>query len=162
MTDLILDTERLRLVLDSAEATRDWIDELGPEIRAQLSAEWLALVEAADEADPWVHGFRMVQRDSDTVIGSCGFKGPPSAEGAVEIAYQVEPDWQGQGYATESARALAAYAAGQGGVRVVRAHTLPEENASTRVLTKCGFECVGEVIDPDDGPVWRWERRGGR
>lgn len=162
MTDLILDTERLRLVLDSAEATRDWIDELGPEIRAQLSAEWLALVEAADEADPWVHGFRMVQRDSDTVIGSCGFKGPPSAEGAVEIAYQVEPDWQGQGYATESARALAAYAAGQGGVTVVRAHTLPEENASTRVLSKCGFECVGEVIDPDDGPVWRWERRGGR
>jgi len=45
-----------------------------------------------------------------------------------------------------------------GQVRVVRAHTLPEANASTRVLTKCGFQRIGEVIDPEDGLVWRWER----
>ena len=31
-------------------------------------------------------------------------------------------------------------------------------NASTRVLTKCGFRHIGQVIDPEDGPVWRWER----
>jgi RimJ/RimL family protein N-acetyltransferase len=44
-------------------------------------------------------------------------------------------------------------------VQVVRAHTFAESNASARVLTKCGFHHAGEVIDPDDGPVWRWERR---
>ncbi len=38
------------------------------------------------------------------------------------------------------------------------AHTCPEPNASTRVLTKCGFRRVGEVMDPDDGLVWRWEK----
>jgi len=27
-----------------------------------------------------------------------------------------------------------------------------------RVLECCGFECVGEVMDPEDGLVWRWER----
>src|SRR6266702_2366495 len=43
-------------------------------------------------------------------------------------------------------------------VRLVRAHTLPEENASTRVLLKCGFRHLGTVVDPEDGPVWRWER----
>jgi RimJ/RimL family protein N-acetyltransferase len=42
-------------------------------------------------------------------------------------------------------------------VRLVRAHTLPESNASTRVLTNCGFRKTAEVVDPDDGPVWRWE-----
>jgi hypothetical protein len=26
------------------------------------------------------------------------------------------------------------------------------------VLTKCGFQYVGEVIDPDDGLVWRFEK----
>ena len=36
---------------------------------------------------------------------------------------------------------------------------LPEANASGRVLAKCGFRRVGEVIDPDDGVVWRWEIR---
>ena len=35
------------------------------------------------------------------------------------------------------------------------------EIASTRVLTKCGFSRIGEVIDPDDGLVWRWEKRLG-
>ncbi len=38
------------------------------------------------------------------------------------------------------------------------AHTLPAPNASTRVLAKCGFERTGEVEDPEDGLVWRWER----
>ena len=44
-------------------------------------------------------------------------------------------------------------------MRLVRAHTLPHENASTRVLTKCKFSCVGEVMGPEDGLVWRWELR---
>ncbi|MGH7631966.1 MAG: hypothetical protein ACREOF_21740 [Gemmatimonadales bacterium] len=30
-------------------------------------------------------------------------------------------------------------------------------NASARVLEKLGFRRLGEVIDPEDGPVWRWE-----
>jgi RimJ/RimL family protein N-acetyltransferase len=42
---------------------------------------------------------------------------------------------------------------------LIRAHTLPEMNASCRVLEKAGFKRLGEVIDPEDGLVWRWERR---
>ena len=76
----------------------------------------------------------------------------------MEIAYGIAPEHQGKGYATEAAEALTAYAFGSGQVRVVRAHTLPESNASGRVLTKCGFRNIGEVIDPEDGLVWRWEK----
>jgi len=32
-------------------------------------------------------------------------------------------------------------------------------NASQRVLAKCGFQYVGEITDPEDGLVWRFERR---
>ena len=88
-----------------------------------------------------------------------GFKGPPDAEGVVEIAYGIVEGYQGRGYATEIARALMSYAAGSGRANTIRAHTLPETNASTRVLEKCGFQCMGEVIDPEDGSVWRWECR---
>lgn len=42
-------------------------------------------------------------------------------------------------------------------IRAFRAHTLPEVNASTRVLEKCGFRHAAEIHDPVDGPVWRWE-----
>ena len=44
------------------------------------------------------------------------------------------------------------------GVRLVCAHTLPESPASQGVLTKCGFKFAGERVDPEDGPVWRFER----
>jgi [ribosomal protein S5]-alanine N-acetyltransferase len=130
-----------------------------PEMRKELSAAWLSMLEASSEIDPWVHGFTLIHESSGTAVGSCGFKGPPDAEGMVEIAYAIAPEHQGKGYATEAAAALVTYAFGSDAVRLVRAHTLPMPNASTRVLTKCGFQKVGEVIDPDDGLVWRWEYR---
>ena len=126
--------------------------------KAELSPDWLARVRVATTADPWTLGFALVHRVTNVVIGTCGFKGPPGADAMVEIAYGVASDHQGHGYATEAAEALVAYAFGSGKVRVVRAHTFLEANASTRVLAKCGFRPVGEVIDPEDGPVWRWEK----
>jgi hypothetical protein len=36
--------------------------------------------------------------------------------------------------------------------------TLPEENASNKALKRNGFGFAGEVDDPEDGLVWRWER----
>lgn len=133
------------------------IELMSPSERAQLSADWLARFHASTAADPWVHGFRLVHRDSGAVVGPCSFKGPPAA-GVVEIAYGVSPDQQGKGYATEAAQALVAYAFSFGEVRVLRAHTLPDATASTRVLAKCGFRHVGDVIDPEDGLVCRFER----
>jgi len=94
------------------------------------------------------------------VVGSCGFKGPTTAEGIVEIAYGIAPEYQGNGYATQAARELVGFARSDGKIRVVRAHTLAEKNASTRVLDKCSLRWIGEVEHPDDGLVWRWEYAG--
>jgi RimJ/RimL family protein N-acetyltransferase len=77
----------------------------------------------------------------------------------VEISYGIDPDHRGKGYATEAAAALVSYAFGDSRVRVVRAHTFENANASTRVLTRCGFRYIGEVIDAEDGLVWRWQKR---
>lgn len=129
-----------------------------PSDKKELSADWLERLRTSTSADPWIHGFSMVHRESETVVGACGFKAPPSADGFVEIAYGVAREYQGKGYATEAAQALTNYAFASGKVRVVLAHTRPEPNASTRVLTKCGFRRIGEVIDPEDGLVWRWEK----
>ncbi|MEP7336182.1 MAG: GNAT family N-acetyltransferase [Acidobacteriota bacterium] len=124
----------------------------------EVSPAWLAQLRASVEADPWVYGFAVVHKESSSVIGNLGFKGPPDQDGVVEIAYGIVPGFQGRGYATEAAAAGVAFAFGSSTVRLVRAHTLPTPNASTRVLSKCGFERTGEVVDPDDGLVWRWER----
>ncbi len=110
-------------------------------------------------ADPWHHEFLVVHRDGGAVIGTAGFKGPPYATGMVEIAYGIIPGFAGRGYATEAASALVVFAFDSERVMVIWAHTLPESNASTRVLIKCGFDHVGAIVDPEDGLVWRWERR---
>lgn len=151
-------TKSLTLVPLTREETRASIDQMPPHVRAEVSPVWLARLDGSSAIDPWIHGFALVHQASGSVVGRCGFKGPPEADGVVEIAYGVEPEHQGKGYATEAAGALVNYAFSHGEVRVVRAHTLPEPNASTRVLTRCGFRRIGEVIDPEDGLVWRWER----
>ena len=102
--------------------------------------------------------FLAVEPGSRLVVGSCAYKGPPAADGAVEIAYFTFPPYEGKGYATAMARRLIALAGAPPPARTVRAHTLPERNASVSILEKLGFVHLGEVVDPDDGPVWRWER----
>jgi ribosomal-protein-alanine N-acetyltransferase len=160
MSTTHLETKNLRLAPQTREDVRAYVDQMEPQARAGLSPAWLALIEGSSPANPWIHGFTIVHRASGSVIGKCGFKGPPDADGVVEIAYGVNPEHEGKGYATEAAGALVSYAFSHREVRVVRAHTLPESNASTRVLTKCNFRRVGEVIDSEDGLVWRWETTG--
>ncbi|HEY6157699.1 MAG TPA: GNAT family N-acetyltransferase [Gemmatimonadales bacterium] len=125
---------------------------------SDVSQDWLDMLRSSSQPDPWRHGFFVVHRDARCVIGSAGFKGPPDSAGMVEIAYGIVPSFEGQGYATEAAAELVRFALASGGIRLLRAHTLPVANASTRVLAKCGFHHTGTVVDPDDGPVWRWER----
>lgn len=158
MSGSSVETSRLRLVPQTRDDLRALVEGMEPHETAELSPVWLALLDGSAPADPWIHGFALIHRASGSVIGRCGFKGPPDADGVVELAYGVAPAHQGNGYATEAAEALAAYAFGDSQVRLVRAHTLPEPNASGRVLTKCGFRRVGEVVHPEDGLVWRWEK----
>jgi RimJ/RimL family protein N-acetyltransferase len=145
-------------MLRTRDETRAEIAQMKPDEKAAVSPAWLALLEGSSQADPWIHGFTLIDRVNSRAVGQCGFKGPPGTDGVVEIAYGIAPEHQGKGYATEAAAALTDYAFRQREVRAVRAHTLPENNASTRVLTKCGFRRVGEVIEPEDGLVWRWEK----
>lgn len=149
----------VRLVPITLAEVREMVEAMSSSEKVELSAAWLEQLQTSTAADPWKHGFSVVHGDDSVIVGKGGFKGPPSADGVVEIAYMVMPEYQGRGFGTATAQALADYAFSSGQVRCARAHTLPEPNASTRILTRCGFEYLGEVVDPDDGLVWRWEKR---
>jgi [ribosomal protein S5]-alanine N-acetyltransferase len=122
-----------------------------------VSPAWTASLRTIKGSDPWRLGFGVIDKETRSVIGAASFKGPPDAGGMVEIAYGIVPSFQGRGYATEAARALIDFAQNEANVQQIIAHTMPEANASTRVLKNCGFAFAGEVIDPEDGRVWRWE-----
>jgi RimJ/RimL family protein N-acetyltransferase len=110
MNPTYLETARLRLVLRTRDETRAEIARMKPDEKAAVSPAWLALLEGSSQADPWIHGFTLIDRASGGTIGQCGFKGPPGTDGVVEIAYGIAPEHQGKGYATEAAAALTDYA----------------------------------------------------
>lgn len=114
-----------------------------------------ALAAVRDRPDQtW--GTHLFLADDGALVGFGGWKGPP-VDGAAELGYAVAPARQGRGIATAVVHELVARGAAAGLATVV-AHTLAEENASTAVLAKAGFAKVADVDDPDDGPIWRWER----
>lgn len=123
-----------------------------------IAADTVRFLASSGAATPWV-GYLALEGPIRRVVGTCGFKGGPDADGAVEIAYFTFPGEEGRGVAVAMAAAMVQLASAAGpDVAIVRAHTLPERNASCRVLEKAGFHRAGNVVDPEDGPVWRWER----
>lgn len=105
------------------------------------------------EAAAW--GARLfVAGDPPELVGWGGFKGPPD-DGVVELGYEIAEARRRRGLATAAARAMLAEAFADRRVTAVIAHTLPERNASTRVLEKVGFRRDGETRE-DGVPVWRF------
>ncbi len=119
----------------------------------EILAETCALLTRDPRTDPW--GSYVVHLDG-LPIGIAAFKSAPSATGEVEIAYMTFPAFEGRGHATRTVAALVAIAEATGAIPI--AHTLPEENASNKALRRNGFAYAGEIMDPEDGLVWRWER----
>jgi RimJ/RimL family protein N-acetyltransferase len=158
MGTVVIPTARLDLVLQSPDEVLAWVAAMPEADRAEVSPDWLARVRATPPGDPWALSYTAVERATGRPVGGCAFKGPPDADGVVEVAYGIDPPHRGRGLATEVAAGLVGFAAATGQVRVVRAHTRPDNPASARVLVKCGFHPVGKVIDPEDGLVERWER----
>jgi [ribosomal protein S5]-alanine N-acetyltransferase len=137
----------------AAEGLREFL--LGPEV----APGYIEMLSSSSEPDIWRHGFALLDRESEVVAGNAAFVAPPDEKGEVEIAYGIVPAFEGRGYATQAARALTEFALAEERVTWVKAHTLPENNASTRVLEKNEFTFVGEIHHPEDGLIWRWERR---
>jgi RimJ/RimL family protein N-acetyltransferase len=123
----------------------------------QVPPSYLEGVKSASGPDVWKFGFAVMIPAENCWVGCASYKGPPDADGMVEIAYAIAPSREGHGLATLAAAALVRHASTNAEVKIIRAHTLPEKNASGRVLEKCGFAFVGEAIEPEDGLVWRWE-----
>ena len=98
-----------------------------------------------------------IHKDDKKLIGSCGYKGSPTSEGNVEIGYEVISEYRQKGLGTEIAKGLVSNAFKFDNVKMIIAHTLPSGNASTNILTRLGFDKVSEIIDPEDGLIWRWE-----
>lgn len=160
---VLLDHDALALLAESREDFESaWHIRVGEAAQAVSETADMTrqMLEACPRDVPW-GAYLVADVDTREVVGTCAFKDAPNAEGEVEIAYHTYPGFEGRGYARAMAARLLDIA--RSAKRVV-AHTLPQQDASTRVLERLGFARTGELRDAEDGLVWRWElgaaRRG--
>jgi [ribosomal protein S5]-alanine N-acetyltransferase len=167
----MIETKRLQLIacnkmhlnalLQSEQALADLLG-------VELAENWLVFPESIGfipqalkmlESNPQILRWGMhlfVHKGENKIIGNGGFKGVPDENGMVEIGYAVSPVYEKQGLATEAARGMIEYAFSWANVQMVDAHTLAEENASVKVLRKCGMTRIAEKHDEEDGDIWQW------
>lgn len=127
-----------------------------PAQAAEVIASTRSLYRRNGFAPPWI-GY--LAFEGNTCVGTCAFTGAPR-DGEVEIAYFTFPGNEGRGVATRMAAELLRIARAHpaAGICVI-AHTLPEENASTTILRRLGFDWLGVIDHPEDGTVWKWRER---
>lgn len=145
MGDLDGDRVTLRpMVLDDARAMADLLED--DEEAASLTSR---IPVPCDEAGArsWIassgeHTFAVVRREDGRFVGAVGLthEGPRVGLGC----WIGRPYWN-RGYAAEAVSLVLDHAR-RIGVRSVEAVVLPENSASARVLTKLGFEVIGETF----------------
>jgi [ribosomal protein S5]-alanine N-acetyltransferase len=109
-----------------------------------------------NDGDTRFGSYFVILENEKRLIGTGGFKGHPDIVGYVEIGYEIDKNYQNQGYATELVNGLIYFTFGEGYQKII-AHTLPENNASGIVLKKNGFKFKSIVCDPEDGMLWKYE-----
>lgn len=98
-----------------------------------------------------------VLKRTNSVIGTGGYKGKPDLSNCVEIGYEIAPAFRKNAFGLEVASALIFDAFQNRMVDSIVAHTLPEKNASTAILLKCGMQFISTIEDPEDGLIWKWQ-----
>jgi ribosomal-protein-alanine N-acetyltransferase len=124
-----------------------------PEVASEVCRATVDLYRKAGFEEPWIGYLALAD---EAPVGTCGYKGKPQG-GRVEIAYFTFSEFEGCGYASAMAARLVTIAREHDPSVVVAAQTLPERNASHRVLEKLGFRYVDTIDHPEDGTVWEWE-----
>ncbi|WP_248959714.1 GNAT family N-acetyltransferase [Sphaerisporangium perillae] len=156
-TDHRILAERVELVPLAVEDADEMAEVLGgeelytfiggsPPTRESLRARYTRLVasRSADGSQDWYNW--IVRRGPDgQAVGTVQATVTDGGRHA-EIAWVVGLAWQGQGYASEAATALAGWL-GARGVSRITAHVHPDHHASMAVARHAGLEPTGDFHD---------------
>ena len=150
-------TKRLRLVpLDAAQMElfclgQEKLDDAmklaeSKTVRDEHLDEAYAQMREACAQNPrtyfWYTNWQIILKEENRSIGSLCFMGEPDADGNTELGYGIDEPYRGKGYASEAVKAVSEWAFAKGAY-YVSAQTQADNDASKRVLEKCGFKPAG-------------------
>ncbi len=163
-----LNTERLRLIPLSAENLKLLIENpvemglrlslsesdrfLSPELRQAMEIRLSKLL-VDEENYEWYTNWLIVSKDQNCTIGGVMLKGLPNEYGEVVIGYYTHPEYQGNGYMTETINSMKNWLLNQSNVMYVIADTEKDNIPSHRVLEKLGAELYKET---DELYFWKF------
>jgi [ribosomal protein S5]-alanine N-acetyltransferase len=167
----VIHTARLDLVVAAEEQLRAELESpgaLAASLACDLPASWPPELYDADAVryslgwllkhpseSEWGFYYFIERAPTGTrpiLVGAGGFKGPPDAEGVVELGYSIVTERHRRGYATEAVRGMLTFAFSSPRVTTVIGQTLTSLPASIGVLEKAGFAFVGAGDDPHAPP----------
>ena len=127
-----------------------------PEFNGTEYRDWQRRLLSSHPTEPGWGGWYVI--GNGELVGTAGYKGPPDADGTVEIGYSIIAPRRRRGFAAAAVNLLVGHALADPRVQRVLAETLPDGEASQRVLLATGFQPAGSRVDPDDGVVLRFVR----
>ena len=127
---------------------------ISPEFREVLEQIILPSVAQNESQLPYFSLWSVVVKTENRPVADLCFKGPPDANGEIEIGYGTYEQFRGNGYMTEAVGALIEWAKQQPEVKAIAASTNKTNVASYTVLQKNQFVQVGE----SDG-LLHWKRK---
>jgi ribosomal-protein-alanine N-acetyltransferase len=158
---LVVTTKRLDLIAATEESARADVDDralFSQLLDVTVPEDWppaefsdaqqifARSLERSPELSGWLHWY-WVLRDGNILIGSGGFGGKPDHNGKVEIGFSIVDSYHGFGLATEAVHGLVSWIEKQPKVRRIVAAAVYGNDASRRVLHKCGFREIGPGED---------------
>ncbi|MEK3975067.1 MULTISPECIES: GNAT family N-acetyltransferase [unclassified Psychrobacillus] len=163
-----LDTERLILIPLTAENLRLLIDNpkkmeqslsinesnrfLSSDLKQAMEIRLSKLL-SDEENYIWYTNWLIVSKDQNCSVGGVMLKGLPNENGEVVIGYYTLPEYQGNGYMTETINNMKNWLLNQADVMYVIADTDKDNIPSHRVLEKCGAKIYKET---DELYFWRF------
>ena len=120
-----------------------------PQAREELEAGAFRLY-----ADYGYGPYKMIRKEDAQAIGICGLFKRDNLDDP-DIGFAVLPDYCGQGYADEAARAVVAHARDDLGIANLTAIVSPGNTASIGLIEKLGLTFRGMITMPGDDEAIR-------
>lgn len=150
-----IQTKRLMLrKMDMCDANSLFAIWSNPKVTKYMNIEGFTRIKEAEEMIAFLSDlsergeairYSIIEKNSNTIIGSCGFNSLNFEANTAEIGYDLDSQFWNKGYGTEAVNGLVDYAFHQLNLKIIEAKVDPRNILSIKLLQKLNFEFQGIV-----------------
>ena len=103
------------------------------------------MIQQAEEVPRFKYDLAIFHKQDQKVIGGVGVRRASQESYVADLGYAINPNYQGQGFATEAVQAILRLGFDKLGLKIIFATCDVKNIASYKVMEKCGMIKVGEL-----------------